>query len=337
MKKVPLKKITILGAGSFGLTLAWLWQGFDEVMVWDRTPEKIEHLKQTQKISIPIETALPEKIMYTSSLQEACQASNLIVLSVTSKGTQSVCEKLSTIKLNPETIILNMSKGLVGNHLQRLSQIIQTQLPENPVAIFSGPSLAVEILQGKPTACSIASQNLELAQYLMQQLSVENKLRLYANTDVVGVELGGALKNIYAIGSGFLQHNNLGDNALAAYITRSLSEMTQFALAQGAQAETLFGLSGLGDLLATCNSPNSRNYQLGQLLAQGLNLEEASQKLNGIAEGATTTQALMDWLKATPNKFEMPIASVIFSLLHNQLPCSDVLKHLMLRQLKVEV
>ena len=325
------KRLAILGAGHFGQLLGTMWsQPNDDytmnVTLWNRSPEKNAVLQQILPSSICIESELSSALLNQQTI---------IVFAATSSGTLSLCQKLGQLNLSKDIILLNVSKGLIFPECQYQSHIMEQYFPHNPIAILSGPSLAQELLEKKPTAVCIASKDEALSKQLMQWLSRENWLRIYANTDVLGVELGGALKNIYAIAAGYLSTCNLGDNAKAAFLTRALAEMARFALQQGAMSQTLYGLSGLGDLLTTCNSPLSRNFQLGSLLASGLTLNEATTQVGSIVEGVHTTNAVVALAKQ--QNIEMPIANAIHQALTQSIPAELLIRSLMGRKLKAEL
>ncbi|MEM0950533.1 MAG: NAD(P)H-dependent glycerol-3-phosphate dehydrogenase [Cyanobacteria bacterium P01_H01_bin.74] len=335
-----MKKLAILGAGSWGLTLSWLASGNEagnipkQVCLWDRSSEKITALKKNRTVSFPVSLTLPDALTLTTNLSEAVADADVIVLVVTVSGTQPVLEKIhADCSISKNTILVNASKGIAFPSLKRLSEIIHEVFPDNPCAVLSGPTLAREILAGLPTACSIACQGPETASFLQSYLS-HNLFRLYSNSDVVGVELGGALKNIFAIASGYMREKKLGDNAVAAMLTRGLSEMTRFSVSMGANPDTLYGMSGLGDLLATANSPLSRNYQVGASLAKGEKLEDILSRLQMVAEGVKTTHAVYALSKSAG--LETPIVDMVKHCLAEPLSDSMIIKNLMTRKLKAE-
>ncbi|MBX2861085.1 MAG: NAD(P)-dependent glycerol-3-phosphate dehydrogenase [Vampirovibrio sp.] len=330
-----MKKIAILGAGSWGLTLAWLSTGNGkDVWLWSRNPDKIAQYQQNRHVTFPVEVTLPEELNLTSNLAEAVQDADLVLMVVTSSGTRETALALKNCgALSPNAVIVNASKGIEFPSLKSMSQVIEEALPQNPTAVLSGPSLAKEILAGLPTASVIACKDEAMAEHIQQNLS-RNLFRLYSNTDVVGVEMGGALKNIFAIASGYMQAKKMGDNSRAAFITRGLAEMTRFCTALGAEEQTLYGLSGLGDLLATCNSPLSRNYQVGYRLAQGENLEEILTGLKVVAEGVKTTHAVKE-LSAKVG-VDTPIVQLVELSFTGVLSEEMMVKSLMSRKLKSE-
>jgi glycerol-3-phosphate dehydrogenase (NAD(P)+) len=333
-------KIGILGAGSWGLTLAWLWSkpqsdgSKDEVWLWDRKVEKIREMEQNRQITFPLPVDLPQDVVLVTDIMQELYNTDVVVLAVTAEGTRSVCQLLQQAGVQRHVIIVNSSKGIELSTLKRLSQVIQEELPRNRQAVLSGPTLAKEILKGLPTAASIASEDLEVAEQLQTSLSRDHQFRLYSNPDVIGVELGGALKNIFAISSGYIAGKQYGDNARAALLTRGLAEMTRFSIRLGAQETTLYGLSGLGDLLATSNSPLSRNYHVGFQLAQGRKLQEILEELKVVAEGVQTVQAV----KKLADKLDLdiPITQEINRALFESPSDELLLKSLMSRKLKSE-
>ena len=247
-----MKKISILGAGSWGITLSGLItqasQGASEVWLWDRNAEKINTLSNHRTLTFPVNTTIDERVHLSDNLTHSVSDAELILLVVSSSGTREVLEKIKALgTVSQNTILVNASKGIEYPSLKSMSSVIQEVFPQQPYAILSGPTLAPEIVKGLPTAAVIASPDLSLAKDLQIRLATD-LFRLYTNTDVTGVELGGSLKNIFAIVSGYMHAKALGDNAMATLITRGLAEMTRFALARGADAQTLYGLSWFGGL-----------------------------------------------------------------------------------------
>jgi len=329
-----MKKLAILGAGSWGLTLAWLAASEQEnVWLWDRKPERIDTMQRDRKVLFPLPVILPDRLKLTASLSEAVDGADVVLLVVTVSGTREVLRQLRDLGLESKTILVNASKGIEFPSLKRLSEVFSEEMPDNPYAVLSGPTLAQEILNGLPTACSIACNDLQIAEYLQQYLS-HDLFRLYSNTDVTGVELGGALKNIFAIASGYMRAKKLGDNALGALLTRGLSEMTRFSMALGADQKTLYGMSGLGDLLATANSPLSRNYQVGDRLARGETLDQILEGLKVVAEGVKTTHAVYEMSQKMG--LETPIVQMVEMCLSGPFSEKMIIKSLMSRKLKSE-
>ncbi len=332
---VTIPNITILGAGSWGLTLASLLDTRKiNVTLWDRNDTKLSGYRANRRIQKPFDLHLPDSVVLVGDLNTAITDANVILLAVTTSGTRPVMEQLvACASFNPAQILLNASKGIELPGLNTLLDVIDEFAPSNPKAVLSGPNLAPEIAQGLPTAGVIACRDEAVAKHLQQLISTE-RYRIYTNTDTTGVQLAGALKNVFAICSGFMQGRNLGDNAKATLITRGLIEMTRFSLAMGADAETLYGLSGLGDLLATCNSPLSRNYQVGLGLAAGKTIDDILQELGTVAEGVKTTQAVS--LLADKMGVDMPVVKLVEQALMRNFTDDDLINTLMKRKLKAE-
>ncbi len=307
-------KVALIGAGAWGLTLADLARdNGHQVEVWSRQG--------------------------SCSLERVTDGANLVVSAISMKGVRTVVEQLKPSSLSPDTILVTATKGLDPSNaeldLPRLpSQLWQSAFPTHAVAILSGPNLSKEIQQGLPAASVIASKNLEVAEQVQAVLS-SSRFRIYTNSDPLGVELGGALKNVIAIAVGACDGLQLGTNAKAALVTRGLAEMIRVGTYWGAKAETFYGLSGLGDLLATCNSALSRNYQVGYGLAQGKTLEEVLNQLEGTAEGVNTTHVLIRL--AERQNISVPISFQVYQLLQREVTPQAAVAALMLRDSRPEV
>ncbi len=225
-------KLAILGAGSWGLSLTWLLSNnFDEVSLWSRKEDLSEELVNTKSVKYPVEVRLDNKVQITSNLEEAIKDAEIILIVVAACAIRSVCKRLKESGLKQNQVLVNASKGFELPGLYRMSEIFAQELPENKFAALSGPTLAVEVLEGKPTAASIACEDMETANFLQEKLSVSDKFRLYSNIDVIGVELGGSLKNVIAIASGFVEAMNFGDNAKGALLARGLAEIVRISVA----------------------------------------------------------------------------------------------------------
>ncbi|MGR3276932.1 NAD(P)H-dependent glycerol-3-phosphate dehydrogenase [Acaryochloris marina NIES-2412] len=300
--------ITILGTGVWGSALGTLAQvNHHEVTVWSRRG--------------PL------------TLAESLAQAQVIVVAISMKGIPGIAAQLQQLELPHSTIIVSATKGLDSTTLRTPSQIWQATFPNNPVLVLSGPNLSKEIEQGLPAATVVASPN-QAAVETVQQLFSSDCLRVYTNPDLLGTELGGTLKNVIAIAVGVCEGLKLGTNARAALITRALPEMIRVGTHLGGQAETFFGLSGLGDLLATCTSPLSRNYQVGYQLAQGNSLTQILDQLQGTAEGVNTTNVLVDL--ANREGIPIPIARQVHRLLKGRITPQEALESLMDRELKPE-
>lgn len=305
---MPTTAITILGAGVWGSALGTLAQvNHHEVTVWSRRG--------------PL------------TLAESLGQAQVIIIAISMKGIPSIAAQLLQIGIPHSAILVSATKGLDPDTLRTPSQIWQDTFPDHPVVVLSGPNLSKEIEQGLPAATVVASSN-QAAVETVQQLFSSDCFRVYTNPDQIGTELGGTLKNVIAIAVGVCEGLKLGTNARAALITRALPEMIRVGTYLGGQAETFFGLSGLGDLLATCTSPLSRNYQVGYQLAQGNSLPDILAQLPGTAEGVNTTHVLVDL--ANREGIPIPIARQVHRLLKGRITPQEALENLMDRDLKPE-
>jgi glycerol-3-phosphate dehydrogenase (NAD(P)+) len=261
------------------------------------------------------------------------EGASILVSAVSMKGVWPTIQQLQACGLDTQPIIVTATKGLDPASRQTPSQLWQKAFPYNPLVVLSGPNLSKEIEAGLPTATAVASTQPEAA-LAVQKVFASERLRVYVNTDPLGTELGGTLKNVMAIAAGVCDGLGLGTNAKAALLTRALPEMIRVGTVLGAKAETFFGLSGLGDLLATCNSPLSRNYQVGYKLGQGKSLEQIIQESEGVAEGLNTTAVLMQI--AQDRHLSLPITTQVAALLQGQLSPALAVQNLMARDLTAE-
>lgn len=328
-------KITILGPGCWGLTLTkLLTDNFEKVTVWGREKDITEELKTQKKASKPLEVQLQDKVEVTADLKEAIKDADIILLVVATSGIRAVCQQLKEAGLKENQIVVNTSKGIELPSLMRMSEVIKEELPEYKVAVLSGPTLAKEVLAGLPTAASVACEDEETAKFVQKALTVPNKFRLYFNPDIIGVELGGSLKNVIAIASGFAEAMKLGDNARGALLTRGMAEIVRISITLGANPSTLYGLSGMGDLIATCSSPLSRNYTVGYMLGQGKKLDDILNELGSVAEGVKTSKAVCELAKKL--NIETPVSSAIYEAVYTDITPQETINKLMNRELKQE-
>lgn len=328
-------KLTVLGPGCWGLTLAWLLaDNFDEVVVWGRDQDLSFELKEQKRVSKPLEVQLPDKVQISSDLEASIKDADIILLVVATSGIRNVCGSLKAVGIKDEQILVNASKGIELPSLMRMSEVIKDVLPNQSLAVLSGPTLAKEVLMGKPTAASVAADSLEIAEKVQHACNVAGKFRLYSNTDMIGVELGGSLKNVIAIASGFAHTMGLGDNCAGALLTRGMAEIVRVSVQLGAKPSTLYGLSGMGDLIATCSSPLSRNYTVGSMLAKGKKIDDILNELGSVAEGVKTSKAVCELAKKLG--IEAPISSAIHEAVYTEITPQDLLDKLMNRKLKEE-
>ncbi len=328
-------KLTVLGPGCWGLTIAKLLNNnFDEITVWGRAQDITDELKQQKRTSKPLLVQLDEKVEITDNMEKAIKNAEIILLVVATSGIRPVCMQLKEAGLKDEQILVNLSKGLELPSLKRMSEVIKDVLPDSKSAVLSGPTLAKEILNGCPTAACVASDDIKTAEYVQKHLNVPSKFRLYTNSDVIGVELGGSLKNVIAIASGFADAMKLGDNCRGTLLTRGMAEIARVSILLGAKQSTLYGLSGMGDLIATCSSPFSRNYTVGSMLGQGKKINDILKELGSVAEGVKTSKALCE-LAAKLN-IEVPVSSAVYEAVYTDITPKEVLNKLMNRKLRPE-
>lgn len=302
------KKITIVGAGMWGSALGKLAnKNHHLIKLWTRHSDE--------------------------SLAEAIAGAEIMISAVAMKGLESTIAQLQNLTIPDDVIIVTATKGLDPRTLDTPSHLWQKAFPHHAIVVLSGPNLSKEIEQGLPAATVVASQDLKAAQ-MIQAIFASETFRVYVNEDPLGTELGGTLKNVMAIASGVCAGLNLGTNAQAALLTRALPEMIRVGVHLGADPETFIGLSGLGDLLATCSSPLSRNYQVGYKIAKGKTLEEILAESEGTAEGVNTTNVLIQL--AQKEHISVPICYQVYQLLNSKKTSEEAVKSLMARDLKPE-
>ncbi len=302
------KSVAILGAGAWGASLANLAAANGhQVRVWSRQASQ--------------------------TLEAVLKDVQIVVSAISMIGVRDVASQVQSFPLSPETIFVTATKGLDPQTTCTPSQIWQTVFPKHAVVVLSGPNLSKEIQLELPAATVVAS-NIPTAAEVVQLVFSSGRFRVYTNPDPLGVELGGTLKNVIAIAAGVCDGLQLGTNAKAALVTRGLTEMVRVGNNWGAKTETFYGLSGLGDLLATCNSPLSRNYQVGYQLAGGKSLTETLANLQGTAEGVNTCRVLMQ--RAKQQNIPVPITEQVYHLLQGEVTPRQALDELMLRDIKPE-
>jgi glycerol-3-phosphate dehydrogenase (NAD(P)+) len=333
---IEAKTLTVIGAGSWGSALAHhLGEKGAPVRLWVFEPEVYQDLSETRinRAFLP-GFKLSSHISFHREFPEALQGAHVVVMAVPSHVFRLILTRLASAF--PEgAILLSAAKGVEIDSRLTMEGVVREVLgPRVAYAALSGPSFAREVMQGQPTAVTIASRRLEVARYL-QRLFSSPHFRVYTNYDVIGVELCGALKNIFAIGTGILEGMGLGDNTRAALITRGLAEMTRLGARLGANPLTMTGLAGLGDLVLTCTGRQSRNFQVGLKLGQGENLEHILAGMQMVAEGLKTAQAVH--FLAAQLEVEMPIVEAVYRILYEGLTPREAIKKLMTRELKDEL
>lgn len=328
-------KLAVLGLGCWGLVLTkLLTPKFDDVWGWSRKQDLSDELLKEKKSKIPFVVELDKRVNITHNLKDAIEGADIILLVVSTSAIRSVCEQLKDAGIKSSQILVNTSKGLELPSLKRMSEVIKEVLPLQKFAVLSGPTLAREVLEGKPTAASVASDDMKVAKFVQENLNVDTKFRLYTNSDVAGVEFGGSLKNVIAIAAGFLSELDLGDNAKGAILTRGMAEIVRVGTALGANASTFWGLSGMGDLIATCSSPLSRNHTVGCMLAKGKKIEDILSELGSVAEGVKTSKAICELSEKL--NIDTPISHAIYQAVYSQENSKEIFMNLMLRSLKAE-
>lgn len=328
-------KLAVLGLGCWGLVLTkLLTDNFDKITGWSRREDLSDELVKYKRTTKPFNVQLDEKVEITDNLKEAIKDADIILLVVATSAIRAVCKQLAEAGIKDEQILVNASKGLEQGSLKRMSEVIKDELPNQKIAVLSGPTLALEVLDGQPTAACAASDDIEIAKKVQKALNVKNKFRLYTNNDLIGVELGGSLKNVIAIAAGFLDGMNFGDNSKGALLTRGMAEIVRVGVYLGANPSTLWGLSGMGDLIATCNSRLSRNNTVGRLLAQGKKIDDILSELGSVAEGVKTSKVITEL--ADKINIETPVSNAVYKAVYSKENSKELFLELMNRALKGE-
>jgi glycerol-3-phosphate dehydrogenase (NAD(P)+) len=284
--------VTVLGAGSWGTTVATLSTALNPTILWARNPDVAEEINtdHTNSTYLPSIT-LPRRLRSTADLEEAVRPADVLIVGVPSKGFRTTVEQVRQW-IRPWIPVVSLTKGIEQETLLRMTQVLEELLPGHPAAALSGPNLAREIMAGQAAASVIATEDLGVASALQDVL--QHKLfRVYRNHDVIGCEIGGAMKNVIAIASGIGEGLGVGDNTRAAVMTRGLAELTRLGMAMGAESQTLAGLAGMGDLVATCMSPHSRNRTVGEMLGRGKPLGQILAEMHMVAEGVGTAHTAL--------------------------------------------
>jgi glycerol-3-phosphate dehydrogenase (NAD(P)+) len=330
-----MKKVAILGSGSWGTALAFhLANAGHDVGLWGRNPDLIDDMKARRANAVYLpDIVLPAGVAPTTSFEEALDRADIVVAALPSHGTRAVIRSAARF-IPRHALIVSATKGIEQETLLRVSEVIAQEVRgARPIVVLSGPSFALEVARGLPTAVSVACVDPVLAEDVQREFRAAY-FRLYASTDVVGVEIGGALKNIIAIAAGVVEGLGLGQNALAALITRGLVEITRLASAVGARRETLSGLSGLGDLVLTCTGTLSRNRHVGMELANGRPIAEVVASMKMVAEGVRTTGAAL--ALGRRHGIELPITTQMAEVLEGKRSAAAAVEELMLRPQKTE-
>ena len=323
-------KVGLLGGGSWGTTMASITAKNAEATIWARNPKTVKEINEhhTNEKYLP-NAKLTRSLRASNSIEETVKNADVIVMGVPSQSFRKVLQEAKP-HIRPWIPIISLAKGLEIGTKMRMTEIIEEEMPGHPAGVITGPNLAKEIHFGKAAAAVIAMVDDTIAKKLQPVFS-SGLFRVYTNNDVIGCELGGALKNIMAIASGMGDGANAGDNTRAAVITRGLSELTRLGVAMGGKRRTFAGLAGMGDLVATCSSAKSRNHHVGSELGKGKSLEQIIEEMNEIAEGVKTAKVVMELAK--DYKVEMPISKEVYKVLYKGSTVNDAFKGL----LKIEV
>ena len=327
-----MKNIAIIGSGTWGVALAiHLANIGHNVKIWSFTQEETDAINNERKCQFLPEAVIPDNVRCYTDIKQVVEGSDIILHVTPSKFVRTTIKKYEAYVTNQPIIMC--AKGFEETTLCTLSDIIEQELPNSKYGIFSGPSHAEEVSLGVPTAIVIASKNKEV-QELVQDTFMNEKMRVYASDDVIGVELGGALKNIIAFCAGIATEINLGDNSFAALITRGLVEITRLGEAMGGKHDTFYGLSGLGDLIVTCMSEHSRNRRAGRLIGKGYTVEQAKQEIGMVIESIDNID--VTYKLAQKYNIEMPIVNSVYDVLYNNLDPREAVTMLMTRKRKSE-
>ncbi|WP_197029550.1 NAD(P)H-dependent glycerol-3-phosphate dehydrogenase [Butyrivibrio sp. AE3004] len=330
--------IAVIGSGSWGIALAFrLWKNGADVTIWARSRNSAEKLRDNRedKDKLP-GVILDGSIKITDNMETALKDKDMIVLTVPSTAVREVCQKMKPYLASEDErhqIIVNCSKGIESETLMLMSDVILDELPGSDVAVLSGPSHAEEVGKNLPTSIVVSAFSKETAK-MVQNAFMADTFRVYTSPDMLGIEIGAALKNVIALAAGVCDGLGFGDNAKAALITRGIAEMSRLGAAMGGDYETFSGLSGIGDLVVTCASMHSRNRKAGILIGQGKTVEEATKEVNMVVEGVNSAAAAL----ALARKFEveMPIVEQVNEVLFNHKSAGDAVGDLMCREKKDE-
>lgn len=324
-----LKRIGIIGAGAWGTSLAVTTNraGAQEVVLWSRNKAVLNAIEEHNRNTAHLpDVYVDPAITATDNLPLVC-ATDVLLLVVPSQHMRKTCIAMSDY-LSADVPLVICAKGIERGSLALMSEVVKDILPDNPVAVLSGPNFARESAEGKPTATTIACQDEALGRKLMFALG-SSMFRPYWHDDVVGTQIGGAVKNVIAIACGIARGKGLGENAVAALITRAVHEMQQVCLVKGGRIQTLMGLSGFGDMILTCTSPTSRNMALGMALGKGKSLDELMESQGGVKEGVATAESIFQLTEL--HRLDMPICTAVYRVLYEEASIADTVNALMNR------
>ncbi len=329
-----MANVGIIGAGSWGCALSWLLSNNgNQVTVWSIMEDEVSMLRNCHehKDKLP-GVILHDDMEFTTDLESAVKDKDLLVLAVPSPFTRSTAGKMAPFIKEGQKIV-NVAKGIEDVTLMTLSEIIEQEIPKADVAVLSGPSHAEEVGKGIPTTIVVGSKKKDTAEY-MQSLFMSDVFRVYTSSDVLGIELGAALKNVVALAAGMADGLGYGDNTKAALITRGIAEIARLGISMGGRIETFYGLTGIGDLIVTCASMHSRNRRAGILIGKGVSMEEAMKEVKMVVEGVYSAKA--GYALAQKYQVNVPIIEQVNKILFEGRPAAQAVSELMLRDKKVE-
>ena len=331
---MKLKRIAVIGAGGWGTALSVIWANRGHsVLLWGNDESRVHQIQTTRENRIYLPGVnLPESVGLTSDLKQ-CADADLIVFVTPSTALRDVASRLQPLISNNDAVLLSCVKGLEHGSGKRMSEILSEIFPEQSVAVLSGPNLAIEVARGLPTATVLACTTPRHAADLQEALGTP-RFRIYTGEETTGVELGGALKNIFAIAAGAGDGLGLGDNSKAALVTRSLAEMIRLGTKMGADVRTFYGLSGAGDLVATCFSKHSRNRRVGEELGRGRKLSEIIAAMQTTPEGVPTAKSAFECARKL--NVDTPVIDEVYALVHRGKPAIQAMEDLLARDQKAE-
>lgn len=329
-----MARITVIGGGSWGIALAvLLHKNGHTITVWSALESEIEMLRSRHEHKMLPGVKLAEDMLFTLDEQEAVEGADLLVMAVASSYTRSTAARLCPYVADGQ-VIVNVAKGIEESTLMTQAQITEQEIPQARVAVLSGPSHAEEVGRGIPTTIVVGAKKRSTAEYI-QNLFMNEVFRVYTSPDVLGIELGGSLKNVVALAAGIADGLGYGDNTKAALITRGITEIARLGTAMGGRFETFCGLTGIGDLIVTCASMHSRNRRAGILIGQGKTMEEAMEEVQMVVEGVYSAKAAMELAKRY--EVQLPIIEQVNAILFEGKPADVAVRELMLRDRKIEV
>lgn len=329
-----MAKVSVLGGGTWGIALALLlYNNGNDVTIWSAVPSEYEMLNNTHEHRMLPGLKLPEDMHFTMDETTAVEGKDLVVMAVASSFTRATAARFAKYIAKDQKIV-NVAKGIEESTLMTLSEIIEQEIPQADVSVLSGPSHAEEVSRGLPTTIVVGSKSKATAEYI-QNLFMSEVFRVYISPDILGIELGGSLKNVVALAAGIADGLGYGDNTKAALITRGITEIARLGTAMGGKFETFCGLTGIGDLIVTCASMHSRNRRAGILIGQGKTMQEAMAEVQMVVEGVYSAKAAM--ALAQKYNVQIPIIEQVNAVLFDGKSADQAVKELMLRDAKIEI